>query len=261
MNENKIELSGIFENGYGIISKKLMQSKNLNVYDKCIIAYMLSFTGGGNVCFPSYKKISKDLQISEPTIAKSLKKLNLLKYIKTEKLYPEDKLKHNNKYILSFLTEAPLLNDVKCEDKPSEVSTPLEIKPQPPLKLSSNNNIFNKNKINKIAGKTEPAHRLIKSIFADGSKLLNADPYYHDGKQAKAVSNLEPRYKEDPEKFETLTRKFFEIIKTAKEPYWNSCSFDPATFQSRYNAILAYKLDKGKGYNDPEMWKKLEAIK
>src|SRR5271157_5553417 len=110
---NKIELSGIFSNGYGIVPKRMMQNKNLNVYDKCILAYMLSFTGGGNSCFPSYKKIAEDLCISEPTISKSLKNIISLGYIKKEKLYPDNKLKHNNKYILIFLNEVPLLNDVK----------------------------------------------------------------------------------------------------------------------------------------------------
>jgi len=179
MNDNKIELSGIFSNGYGIIPKKLMQNKELNVYDKCILAYMLSFTGGGNVCFPSYKKIAEDLQISEPTIAKSLKKLSGNGFIKIELLYPEDRLKHNNKYILSFLNEATILNDVKSHATSDEVSRF--------AKLSSNNNINNNNILN---NKNSDLYQEITKIIYNEYLLLTKEKLIIDAKEGKAIKEI-----------------------------------------------------------------------
>ncbi|MDD4689046.1 MAG: helix-turn-helix domain-containing protein [Eubacteriales bacterium] len=188
MSDNKIELYGIFSCGYGIIPKKLMQDKQLNVYDKCILAYMLSFTGGGNVCFPSYKKIAEDLQISEPTISKSLKKLSMNGFIKIEKLYPEDKLKHNNKYILSFLNEVPILNDIKSHPSLNKVS--------PLVELSSNNNIINNNIINNKTKKfIPPIKEEIEQYIHEKNYNVNVDTFFEyynesgwkdlDGKQVK----------------------------------------------------------------------------
>jgi len=105
--KNAIHLTGILSEGYGIIPKKIMKASDLGPYEKLLVAYMLSYTGAGNnECFPSYRTMEVDLQISRPTIAKALKKLEELGYIHKSKLFPGDPLRHNSKYCLRFLDMA-----------------------------------------------------------------------------------------------------------------------------------------------------------
>jgi len=146
MSDNNIKLSNIFSDGYGIIPKKLMQSKNISIYEKCILAYMLSFTGAGDTCFPSYKRISEDLKISEPTISKALKKLLGLGYISISKRF-KDSLKTNNEYKLLFLGDSSVLNDVKSGTKPDLVTVLNDVK--------CNNNSINNNNNNNIVNSPE----------------------------------------------------------------------------------------------------------
>ena len=43
--------------GYGIIPKLVMMDRDLHVTAKAIYAYFCSYTGAGDTCFPSRKKI------------------------------------------------------------------------------------------------------------------------------------------------------------------------------------------------------------
>lgn len=165
---NKIELSGIFSEGYGIIPKKLMRSKDIGVYEKVITAYMLSYTGGGNECFPSYKRIADDLNISEPTIAKSIKRLVEKGYIRKEKLYPEDRLKHNNKYILSFV-DTPILNEVKSHATP-------DLAPRHAT-FSSNNNSINNNILTQVLEKWNAKSGLMHHSFDTANRKFQKKHY------------------------------------------------------------------------------------
>lgn len=111
MSENKIEFGGIFSEGYGIIPKKLMKmkfddkvgkQKGKNI--KLVLSYMLSFTGAGKFdCFPSIESISNDLEISKPTVIEAINNAVNLGLISKEQMFPNDPLKHNNKYILKFM--------------------------------------------------------------------------------------------------------------------------------------------------------------
>lgn len=102
---NEIVLEGILSGGYGIIPKKIMQAQNIGVYEKLLLAYMLSFSGGGrDICYPSYMKMQQDLNVGRTTLSKSVKNLCDKGYIRVDKLYPDDKYKNNNKYTLLFLS-------------------------------------------------------------------------------------------------------------------------------------------------------------
>ena len=152
MESNKIELSGIFENGYGIIPKKLMRA-NIDRNIKLILAYMLSYTGGGNECFPSIRTMAKDLKMSTATVIKYIKQAEVLHYISKSKLYPNNPLNHANKYKLVFLdvsicknidvlpTKTPCIND-KNSDVLSNKTPMFQ-----PVKQNNNNNNNNNNNI------------------------------------------------------------------------------------------------------------------
>jgi DNA-binding Lrp family transcriptional regulator len=155
MNENKIELSGIFSQGYGIIPKALMKHPALSKNAKLILAYMLSYTGAGNTCFPSQALIAEDLGISKPVIIKAIQEAVNKGFIKKTKLYPDKPLKHNNKYELVFLTTE--VKNINLHDKDSI-----------PPKLKNNtriNNTINNNNPNKDnSGSPPPLKGKLKKV-------------------------------------------------------------------------------------------------
>ncbi len=144
MTENKIELSGIFSEGYGIIPKKLMRSNKLDIYEKAILAYMLSFTGGGNECFPSYEKMADELGISKSTLSIKLKHIINNGFIKKEKLYPNNPLKHNNKYVMQFFDSPVAELSTVRQAKQRSTTGGLSLSGS---RTSNNNSINNNNKL------------------------------------------------------------------------------------------------------------------
>jgi DNA-binding Lrp family transcriptional regulator len=157
MSENEIQLTGIFSEGYGIIPKKLMRMeigdvkiktktkvitvKGVNI--KVVLAYMLSYTGGGYECFPGINTIAKDLEISTDTVVYAIKAAVDKGFIKKEAMYPNNPLKHNNKYILDFMKSDVPINDVR------EVRTTASEEPNSGFgTLEKNNNTINNNSIN-----------------------------------------------------------------------------------------------------------------
>lgn len=70
--------------GYGTIPKMVMQDQGVDIAAKALYAYFASFSGAGDTCFPSRKKICYDLGISKDTFTKYLKELTDRGYIKVE---------------------------------------------------------------------------------------------------------------------------------------------------------------------------------
>jgi len=149
---DKVELSGIFNEGYGVIPKKLMKmqfdkevgkQKGKNI--KLVLAYMLSFTGAGKIeCFPSIETIANDLELSKPTVIEAINNAVKLNLIDKEQMYPDDPLKHNNKYILKFMNISGI--DVVSKESLLTGSNGLTYKVKT---FEQNNNIINNN-INNI---------------------------------------------------------------------------------------------------------------
>lgn len=151
--ENKIELEGIFENGYGFISKKIMQDRDLSIASKGIYSYLCSYSGKGNDVFPSRKKICYDLNISNDTLGKYLKELQEKGYIKVSHE------KNNGKF----------LNNVYkiCLNLPCPKSSDTEIsytETSDTVNLDTNNNIIhnnnnNNNNMNNIYINNRPSYK------------------------------------------------------------------------------------------------------
>ena len=57
MENNILELDGIFKNGYGFIAKSVMQDNQISLQAKGLYAYLCSYSGKGKDVFPSRKKI------------------------------------------------------------------------------------------------------------------------------------------------------------------------------------------------------------
>lgn len=105
MEENKLNITGINSNGFGIIAKLVMQDRNLSLGAKGVYAYFCSYAGAGNICFPSRKKMCYDLGISQDTLSKYLKELIKSSYVSCEQIKENGKFSHN---VYTINTQIPL---------------------------------------------------------------------------------------------------------------------------------------------------------
>lgn len=78
----------------------------------------------------------------------------------------------------------------------------------------------------------------LKSHF----KEINPD-YHHDGKQAKAITNLILWAKNDVQKIVSLVSKFLDIKDRDNSSFWYNSPATPASVYSKRDNILAYQLD------------------
>lgn len=62
--------------GYGTVYKAVLQERRISAAAKAVYAYLCSFAGSGNTCFPSKEKICYDLAISKNTLGKYLRELS-----------------------------------------------------------------------------------------------------------------------------------------------------------------------------------------
>lgn len=206
---NSVELKGILKEGYGIVPKLLMKDHDLTPYDKVLMCYFLSYCGGGkSECFPSYDKIKADLNISKDTIAKSLKRLCDKGYLKREPLYPEDKMRRNNKYTILLFEAVPEVSQTESGIQNDGITDSVT--------STSNNNSINNNIINNkesvssdlslpITIKKQTAETEFKQILS----------WFHD-----KYGTL-PDYKIDGKAIKTLQKRLkFDQIKVYIAMYW-----------------------------------------
>lgn len=93
--------------GFGIISKLVMQDRSLHTTAKAIYAYLNSYAGMGDVCFPTVTKMCYDLNISRDTLQKYLNQLIDNGYIIKQQVRIQGKFSHNNYTICSEVSTKP----------------------------------------------------------------------------------------------------------------------------------------------------------
>ena len=85
----------INKNGYGTIPKSVMQDTELSISAKAVYSYFCSFTGSGDTCFPSRKKICFDLGIANNSLSKYLNELINNGYLQVEQVKEKGRFSHN----------------------------------------------------------------------------------------------------------------------------------------------------------------------
>lgn len=83
--QDKIQLEGIFEKGYGIYAKAVMLDPDLSIQAKGIYAYFCSYSGSNGAIFPGRDRILADLNLSKNGYYKHYKALIDHGYIKVVK--------------------------------------------------------------------------------------------------------------------------------------------------------------------------------
>lgn len=85
MDKLEIQSGTIYEQGFGIISKKVMKDGKLSIESKAIYSYFCSYAGNGSAAFPGEDLICHDLNISRNRFYKYLKQLTKHGYITIRK--------------------------------------------------------------------------------------------------------------------------------------------------------------------------------
>lgn len=103
MSENRIELSGIFSEGYGFVPKKLMRATDISSTTKLILCYLLSFTGAGITCFPQIKDMAEELNLTKRTIIRCINQAKTMGYISKHQTHRGGKIGTKNTYEILFM--------------------------------------------------------------------------------------------------------------------------------------------------------------
>ncbi len=165
MTEDKLVLEGIFQKGYGVIPRLVMQDNTLDIGAKGFYAYLCSCTGTENTCYPSREKICRDLNISKDTLGKYSAQLVNAGYLRIDKVRENGRYSHNLYVILTnSLSPCPEFSDMEepcpnfsdmaepCPEKPCPEKPcpekPCPKKPCPKNPDTINNSIINNSIIN-----------------------------------------------------------------------------------------------------------------
>lgn len=146
---DELKLTGILQNGYGIIGKKVTQDRNLTLQAKAIYSYFCSFAGKGTQPFPSVDKIIYDLNTTKGTYYKHLKLLKEFGYITVEERKDTKGRFMSNIYTINIEVEESE-NYIKKEEQIESVRILPSIKKRDTDKPNTencnpNNNIYNNN--------------------------------------------------------------------------------------------------------------------
>lgn len=180
MNTDKLQMEGIFKEGYGNISKLVMKDRNLTIGAKAVYAYLCSYSGAGGIAYPSRSLICHDLKISQETLSKHLKNLEEQGYILREQQRSNGSFSHNIYTILTI----PRKPDTKITDiEKTDIG-----------KLETNNNSYNNNSINNN-------NKNIYIVENEENKNQEAIPYkeiieYLNEKAGKQYRDTTPKTRE-----------------------------------------------------------------
>ena len=173
---DKIKGIPINSNGYGMIPKLVMQDRRLNIVSKTVYAYLNSFAGAGDSCFPSLAKMSYDLCISKGTLQKYLKELVDYGYIEIEQIKINGKFA-SNVYTLLPYTKFPYTVETDTGDT---VYGEMDSNNNSTF---NNNNTFNNNKSKSDKPTrtrfTPPSLEEVQAYCQDRQNGVNAEKWYN----------------------------------------------------------------------------------
>ena len=132
---DKVKMLGIYEEGYGVVAKKVMRDKTLNILSKAVYAYICSYTGKGKDAFPSQNLICRDLGIGKSTLVKYIKELKDRGYVTV--------IQHKEKG--KFAQNLYTVNAIPCIVSSDTVET--DTNPTARGQVNTNNNQKNNNNI------------------------------------------------------------------------------------------------------------------
>lgn len=264
MNTDKLQMEGIFKEGYGNISKLVMKDRNLTIGAKAVYAYLCSYSGAGGIAYPSRSLICHDLKISQETLSKHLKNLEEQGYILREQQRSNGSFSHNIYTILTI----PRKPDTKIADIEKIDIEKIDIG-----KIETNNNSYNNNSINNNNKNTyivENEENLTEKEQIPYKEIIE----YLNEKTGKQYRYTTPKTREliKARWKENFTLEDFKKVIDNKTLEWKDTEFDnylrPQTlFSNKFEAYLnedpkvikyAKKKKIQEQYNIQEFFEQLE---
>lgn len=144
LNDKVTQFKGtVYENGYGLIAKKVMKDTELSIGSKGLYAYICAYAGNENKAFPTRELITYELSISKDTFCKYKNELEKKGYIEVLKVKSNNGQFNNNLYEITSYP-CPKKPDT---DKPDTV-LPDTDPPDTEIKDTTNNSLTSNNYIN-----------------------------------------------------------------------------------------------------------------
>ena len=148
----KIQSTSILSDGYGLIPKKITRDKNLTLEAKAIYAYLASFAGANNSCYPGKKMMISELSTTEKRFDKNIKILKEYGYIK---VYKRRNGNRNDSNLYELIMDTRDIEKIKMQFDTSQFDSGQfdsgqfdGVQIDPPINNSINNNSINNNSIN-----------------------------------------------------------------------------------------------------------------
>lgn len=114
--EDIIKGAAINSKGYGIIPKLVMQDRDLSITAKAIYAYLASYSGSGDSCFPSRDRVCYDLGIGKDTFIKHLVLLKDKGYVTVLQMKENGRFSHNIYTLNSEILPCTEIKDTVISD-------------------------------------------------------------------------------------------------------------------------------------------------
>jgi DNA-binding transcriptional MocR family regulator len=115
MGEDQVGIQGVWSEGYGNVSKRVMRDKTVSVIAKAIYAYICSYTGPGLTAWPGRKTACEDLGINKDTWTKHMKVLKEKDYIRVTRRTNKDGSFTSNLYTVMSVPCPKSSDTVKTE--------------------------------------------------------------------------------------------------------------------------------------------------
>ena len=184
-NKDVIKMAGIFDKGYGIVSKRVMTDKKLSAEAKAIYSFLCTFTGSENTAYPSVEYQCDCLNIGLTRYLKHRKKLLLNGYItitKTRQLVTysdntQKEFRDNNTY--TIVTSLEEIDKIK-EENESKTTSKTIVKIDRQIPSTPENTVFllgSQNDIveNDIVENSECINTSLDNTSLDSTSLVNKE--------------------------------------------------------------------------------------
>ena len=256
--KNQLQSFNINSAGYGMIPKLVMQDRNLPIIAKAIYSYFCSFTGAGNTCFPSRKKICFDLQINLSTYKKHMKVLIENGYLKVEQIKENGKFARNLYTLVDTITPRSKNQVYEPENGDFTAFSPRVVSPTA-TKYTTKSNI---DKINKPISLSKKVRKANDENFSKKTEVKKSPPVEPETSSKENACSTEPVVKklnqggkETLKSFDSLIDDYTENENLRKElkEHLKTRKLKKAALSNRAVELSLKKLDQLAGSDEEKI--------
>ena len=264
--EDKLKVTGVLSQGYGIIPKLLMKDSDLTIEAKAIYAYIASYAGNGSTAFPSVSLICTDLNISENRFHNHKKVLIEKGYIHIDQERSGQGTFKRNIYTINtvlapqetqhVVSPTPqnegTVNDSPTRQKPSTVE-PTSDKPSMENKGTNNNSLIN-NSINNNSNKEKESPKSATRIYDASSEHYKLSEFLFEKMLENNSQAKKPNFNswaDHIRKMEELDGRSIKqisnmIIWSQQDSFWKGNILSTQKLREKYDQMRVQALEESK---------------